>query len=460
MAAIMAGKGLGGLWFGATIALWVVGLAGLFGLPLLVKEVRLDENALLPLLAEPTFTRRATPAPSRRGGSARERLQASGFRSETHAYAASHDGGGSGERCELLSTTLRGKSNPQHQAMVWIADEGLVHLTVELMALLDESNWLSRDVIFLHANFSEACEPTEAVNDWLASYHLARRRPGSRVGSVRPAGNIAAAVVLTHQRPPASSQDLLVRINSGGSGLLPNLDLLTAFRTVQGSLGGVSLALDAMEPCETQVCAPPATLEDYARALTCLRQFYAHHWLGGPEGHHYRFRTYGVDALELRIGREFSIDSRQSQRKEEAFIRILESFARSLNNVEEKLHHSTYTYLLVNSSCCVSSPLAWVWFLVALLVANLAPALICRMRMGAERPTARPGLAATSAEYVAMVAGASAVSLLIVCLACLALFREPLRAYLLCLATFPLNAGAHYLLLPPAGMAAKRTKAA
>ena len=51
-------------------------------------------------------------------------------------------------------------------------DYELFPVALDYMLLLDESKWLSRDVIFVHMNMSQTCRPSQGINEWLSLYHL------------------------------------------------------------------------------------------------------------------------------------------------------------------------------------------------------------------------------------------------------------------------------------------------
>mmetsp|Transcript_5494 Transcript_5494/g.14203 ORF Transcript_5494/g.14203 Transcript_5494/m.14203 type:complete len:473 (-) Transcript_5494:629-2047(-) len=459
------------MWLGrASVFFWLAGLAGLFATPFSVEVLRLDENALMPLQSAPVAgewgATDVAPSPlspvSHEG--IREALRKRGF--PYHASGSAH--------CELTSALLKAKSNPQYQSVVWFADAEAFPLMADFMQRLDRgaASWLARDNIFVYLNMSQACEPADVVNDWLGSYHLGsdwgRGGSGDMLDSLPTAaaiigerattssnsgtwargarmtsvGNIAAAFVVSLRSSEGGGggegggeKDILVGVNGGiASGLLPNLDLLTTLKEIHQLVEGqrvgegrLSLALDGMEECghwpspQPLACAPPESVQAYWKALLCLRKFYENHWEARPRQAAYRFRDYNVDALSLSLSRrlaegaegvEIATSGRRHRRMlQKRLLDLLELYSRALNNVEEKLHHSTSMYMLLSLGCRVSTPLVWLWPPLALQAAALL-ATLRWLQKGANGKVAKSAFAALTLSF-----------------ACFHLFQDPLLAY-------------------------------
>ena len=297
-------------------------------------------------------------------------------------------------------------------------DATLLPLSLDLMLQLGGSKWLARDAIFVHLNASSAsCDPSHAAAEWLRGYHETGEHADSG------AGNVAAAIILSQGPGPEGGEaDLAVRLN-GDAGLLPNLDLVTTLRIVHGNAGGASIALAGMADCETAMCSPPQSPGDLARSTSCLWRFYQGHWMGRGDFPGGTFRSLAIDALELAVSPAASRGGRVTAHT----LRSLELLSRSLNNVEEKLHHSTYAYLLFSLGCGASSPLAWIWFVVA----TAAPVAVLPLLALWRESRSKGGSPSAGRVGLAMA------SVAVVCLACLYLFRDPLRAYTLCALAYP-----------------------
>ncbi|QDZ24964.1 hypothetical protein HOP50_15g75070 [Chloropicon primus] len=429
----------GGRWFRvvklAAAVMWLVGMSGLLAMPFFKLSVRLDENALLPLLSDPTPAHsselriREDHKPTWKEPAGVQKilgdrgLPSSSSSSSPSSWSDFASNSSSGSPCEITSTLLRAKSNPQKQNMLWFVDSEMLPVSLDLMLLLKESRWLSRDMIFVHVSKSESCEPSATLNAWLEAYHYSGSSdPSWRPESVVPVeGNIAAAVVLSSDKSGESGADLMMSINSG-TGILPNLDLVTTFRVIQESLGSLSLALKGMESCEDGrgQCKAPESLEAYWRSFSCLATFYRRHWMASATDHP-EFRKYNVDAIEVSFNEPISRDIKVEKQRD--LVKTLELFARALNNVEEKLHHSTYTYMLFGTGCGVSTPFAWIWFVVLLQVTVLVTPLA---DLHHNAPTAH-----------SLAVDTAAIGF--VCFTCLQLFQDPLRVYTLCALVFPLT---------------------
>ena len=284
-----------------------------------------------------------------------------------------------------------------------MVDNRLFPLLLDFMHLLEDAEWLSRDVIFVYVNMSEPCVPSKATNDWLSSYHLDAARhhfpemldvlpteaaPTASRRTLPDGGNIAAALVMSlNQQQDESSEseaagkDLLLS-TVGGHGLFANLDLLTTFKMVQEAVGSSSLALRGMEECSDfssdskEKCATPKSLQEYMHSLACVSKFYRHHWRGNRRFEWMKFRDYSVDALELSISERFLSPAGKTSKERRRLMDVLELFTRALNNVEEKLHHSTYTYVLTSLSCGVPSFLLILLIPVFLMLSTLPVPLI------------------------------------------------------------------------------------
>ena len=110
---------------------WVAGLAGPMALPFFVKQVRLDENALLPHLSDPEHTGDAR-AFARFAAEYRDSSGVEGLRRALDDQGLPYLVTGSGDdlnaisqdgnpRCDLTTTLLGARRNPQHQTTAWVS---------------------------------------------------------------------------------------------------------------------------------------------------------------------------------------------------------------------------------------------------------------------------------------------------------------------------------------------------
>jgi hypothetical protein len=498
-------------------------------MPLFIKRVSLDENALMPLLSKPGKGYQSTRLLRShenlpRTTSAVDFLNVLEHNLEKHtlpretwtfvpAVDLAKENQTEHEGCSsLVSTFLKGKANPERQCMLWFVDYELLPVALDYMLLLDESKWLSRDVIFVHMNMSQTCRPSQGINEWLSLYHLGEGGRGggggssssldldlldtlpstrkaalvsakaTRSNSMPNGGNVAAAFVLSQQQQQIEiggddddddgdrgrgrekgkekrKKDILISINSG-RGLLPNLDLITTLKMVWESVSSsvsyssgagygssshssLSMALEGMESCEDSVgsprrkCRPPQSFQEHVEALRCLSTFYLHHWRGPTSKLHSRmFRDFNIDSLELSVTKDLLGNSSKRLRMRH----LLEGFTRALNNVEEKLHHSTYTYMLFSLGCSLASPLAWIWFLVLLVALAALPTAMLLLSGGLEEDEEERVSAIGRKRRktnAAVAAAASTATAVVLSATCFSFFQDPLLVYSLCGVAFP-----------------------
>lgn len=220
---------------------------------------------------------------------------------------------------------------------------GGLSIGLALMKHLSTTSWRSKDIVFVAVPLLEnKWESFEAFEMWVHTYHGGGDRSFAR------AGNIIAALTLDIPRGvPFSTLSI---IPGGHFGLLPNLDLISVVTRVFAT-NGVSLTVceSASTPKRLLERTPslPAPLRGDIKGF--LRCFLSQ--LGGVEtGFHGALLNYNVDAVTLRavVGEDRQSRSRWNLQNAMSIMRSVEGCFRSWNNLIEKLHHSTFLYILIS----------------------------------------------------------------------------------------------------------------
>ena len=103
-------------------------------------------------------------------------------------------------------------------------------------------------------------------------------------------------------------------------------------------------------------------------ARTMLR-FTTHHAWGTPGATHDAALRLGIDGLTLRAEPACTVPHSLPSLQDEQLLSLLETFLRSLSNLDEALHHSLYTYLLAEPSRLVPLSTIGPWLHLSPLVA-------------------------------------------------------------------------------------------
>lgn len=311
----------------ASAVMVVGGLAHLWLLaerPLLSQGFYVDENALNPTLAEGTLPPRMArrllpdaPAPGLAAWAAdefeRHGLEAYGDGNASWAVVRAPHGDG------LMSLALLAGDAAAARVAVAVAR----HLASPAAAA-----WLDKDVVVAVVT-GEA-----AVDAWLDDYYgVVRRRAFGR------AGTLLAAVALEDGGCPAGAAagGELSLLPAGRSGVLPNLDLLSALAWV-AKPAGLRVTHSNALPRSSWL----ARLPRWAAHQETVARSWAH--LMHPRGLHLPFLARGVDAVTARA---MCVEPAR-------VAAVVERALRSLNNLHERLHHSTFLYLPTASDSFVT----------------------------------------------------------------------------------------------------------
>eukprot|EP00614_Pseudopedinella_elastica_P001275 CAMPEP_0172606876 /NCGR_PEP_ID=MMETSP1068-20121228/27084_1 /TAXON_ID=35684 /ORGANISM="Pseudopedinella elastica, Strain CCMP716" /LENGTH=434 /DNA_ID=CAMNT_0013409737 /DNA_START=448 /DNA_END=1752 /DNA_ORIENTATION=+ len=215
-----------------------------------------------------------------------------------------------------------------------IARRSQASLLAPLMSFIrSEGRWLAKNLVVLIAieQPKGSITPLESVENWLQSYH------GARTSNIqRPlfpvSGTISAALVLKNLTETPSTVNLGV---AGRNGRLPNMDLINL----------VSQSFDNRASIEGDKWSLHPSFAKRLHSMICfLRSL-----LSGPSGLHESFLAQGIDAISI----EFIEDLNQGSSIERT-LGCLENVIRGLNNLEEKLQHGFYIYLMIGSNFFVS----------------------------------------------------------------------------------------------------------
>lgn len=298
----------------------------------LARRVRVDENALLAGHAASTYaedSQRVAWEAKRRlevGGdvqaleAARDTVRALRFDVMVHRPRAEEEErctclaavarapGGDGKECVVLVSPVGGKNEQERKnnAMAFGAAAGVMHH-------LRTQAWLAKDVLWAMPDAS--CGAQNALRRWLEAYHA----PGTHPSEGEPEeearmprnGLMTAALVLRGSNAAQLKVDAL-----GPNGALPNLDLVAAVQTLAGQHG-------------LQVAPWSATLP-----AQHLLSFMWKQASGIPTGLHGEFRRFYVDAVTIEGGGT----------KQSSYATVVALTVRSLSNIGEKFHHSTFLY--------------------------------------------------------------------------------------------------------------------
>lgn len=215
---------------------------------------------------------------------------------------------------------------------------------IVLMKHLSTTTWRSKDIVFVAVPISDhqnRWKSFEAFEMWVHTYH------GDGDRSFARAGNIIGALTLDIPRGiPFSALSI---VPGGHFGLLPNLDVISVVtRVFAGNSVPITVCETASTPKRLLERAPPLPpLRGDIKGF--LRCFLAQ--LGGFEtGFHGALLNYNVDAVTLRavVGDERVSRNRWNMQNAMNIMRSVEACFRSFNNLIEKLHHSTFLYILIS----------------------------------------------------------------------------------------------------------------
>ena len=229
-------------------------------------------------------------------------------------------------------------------------------------------SWLARDVVLIAVESTgDRRRAIEALGGWLQTYrspsvspsHSSRRNlslvspsTSSSAFTFHRSGSILAALCL--DIPLNAPLTSTFTLHAGGLyGLSPNLDIVSVLLQMLHRRGlSVSIA-DTFPPHSPLSPSPasvaPGWLEGEYKGL--LRSM-IHHVTGEATGFHGHFIANNIDAVTLQavpaLPHTHGRPHHSSADFTGALLVALDAFFHSANNLIEKLHHSTWLYLLVS----------------------------------------------------------------------------------------------------------------
>ena len=227
-------------------------------------------------------------------------------------------------------------------------------------------SWLARDVLLIAVESDDSKQKAvDALGGWLNTYRspslsLSHQRNVSLLSCSSPcssftfhrSGSILAALCLDIPLDTSLSSTFTLHVG-GLYGLSPNLDIVSVILQMLHRRGlSVSIA-DTLPPhsplsSSSASVAPHWMKDEYKGLLRSMIQ----HVTGEATGFHGHFIANNIDAVTLQAVPPLAHTHGRSHQSSAGFtgplLVALDTFCHSLNNLIEKLHHSTWLYLLVS----------------------------------------------------------------------------------------------------------------
>ncbi|CAM9269215.1 unnamed protein product, partial [Hapterophycus canaliculatus] len=293
--------------------------------------------------------------------------------------------GSDGKECVVLTTT-QDLSSAAKDMLDQPAFMGLSLALSVLQRLKDHVGWMSKRVIVLVADGElRGAERLDlGIKAFVDDYHAdtldlldRHAKDANMTSSVRHGGAMRAALSLEYARP--GDPDVVQLLTSGVNGELPNMDLLNA-AVFHHERQGLGVKLDTCstplngEPFDcpdavgqvaraTELRLPPifktSAVQGYLERLFAMLGFMGSAVIG-PSGPHAHFLRHSVDALTIRgLGKTKRDPSSIGQRATASGTATgntaaVLSVLRGVSNLEEELHHSFFSYLMLSTKAFVS----------------------------------------------------------------------------------------------------------
>lgn len=192
---------------------------------------------------------------------------------------------------------------------------------------LQEQEWLAKNVVILYIDVSNLTihAGLDAWMDGVVDGHLDRR-----IGHVQQAVILDVTSRSKDVSSSAGRNTVTIKIH-GWNGQLPNLDMyMTARKNAEmhASRGADIVVHDA-------IASSPLTLK-----LRAFLTFVIHHAIGIADGGHAEMLERGIDAMTLEVAMIHDSNGVKMA------LQLAEGVVRTLNNLQEKLHHATGLYAL------------------------------------------------------------------------------------------------------------------
>ncbi|GMH43469.1 hypothetical protein BSKO_11391 [Bryopsis sp. KO-2023] len=366
-----------------------IALGSLFALPELGRKVFFDENALLTgsvlptyrasnaIREAPLFRKSTLEAIGKLKGGAHvdfvaKALESIGLEVSIQAFNSS-----SSIACKNVHGILRSPRGDGKEAMVfvtpldlrkgsWQSDEGgasALAIGYGLFYHLDTVAWLAKDLIWVVTD--GRCGSIESMRVWLEEYHAETDRTPTLSQNFVRGGVLQQAVVLEMPNSTFNTWELSVE---GVNGQLPKLDIHWLARfianhvlAIPSSLGkGVLFA----SPLCGRVSAMAKIYSSWEKKMQSMTCFILRQAIGVPTGSHSVFKNWAVDAVTVRPITEPQAPKAQPDAIDWkvgrlaganpdmallGMVECIELMFRACNSLLEKLHHSYFYYVLINT---------------------------------------------------------------------------------------------------------------
>jgi hypothetical protein len=416
------------LFLCGVVLLWLLPNA-----PLIAQDLYTDENALLPGAAlsqlPPDTVERASTLAARAAAAATElprgsvrslilsEMRAAGLIAEPcgELIAFGVLAAPKADGKEALALVCDFDSNPGRATVHGGGGVPSWALALALVASLSEAGrgFLAKDIVLIAVDRAQDEGPAQrALDNWVDAYFgltdsggsgdIARCAPGIDAGSGR--GAIIGAVGLESGGAPLSGHWTLLA--SGLQGRLPNLDLVNLVLRLWMQHG---LPISISDTRNWGRAGGGTSTPVLSSSHVALLRFSTDLALGASPAYHGAFLRCGVDALTLRSvprGGPASVGSLELWQT----ARALEGSLRSLNNLVERLHHSTFFYLLFDLAHFTSMN-RFLYAVPLLIGPLLVRALVLLFSASSDSP-ASPSILAGAALHAAFIASGAALGAL------------------------------------------------
>lgn len=203
-------------------------------------------------------------------------------------------------------------------------------LALALSHYLREIKWLSRDVVFILVDRKD--DHVEAMEKWIDLYHSDEPQ-FSRVGQ------FISTLVLDIPLGKFSRELTLIPV--GFEATNPNMDLISTLTTCFTSFG---IPLTILNTFKSDLLRIRPNEEAKIAKRRTIGRYFATQAIGNFTGYHAFFLQRNIDSATLK-----GIPSDKPGFYSEDVLQGTECYIRTFSNLIEKLHHSTFQYILPGS---------------------------------------------------------------------------------------------------------------
>lgn len=216
-----------------------------------------------------------------------------------------------------------------------------VHVVTAFMKYLNTVKWLAKDVILV-------CVPDhrrELIPKWVAAYHSDMVSHNNNQSlPMNRSGTIRTALVL--DLPPSSSFEALTIVSGTSQGVLANFDMVAI---IQYMMQQHNIPLTISDLYDNILLRSSEQTWGILNRWRPMLRFWADSVSGLHAGLHGIFIEYNIDALSL-IATGVSHDTQSRTALYVSLTQVFEEIVRSFSNLIEKLHHSSFLYILISST--------------------------------------------------------------------------------------------------------------